>query len=55
MKIVVSDSGLNGETSMVPEECMCRVPHYDGCSSNLGLVACLPVTIETAYANSVAL
>lgn len=40
---------------MVPKECMCRFPNSDGCSSNLGIVACVPVTIETAYTNCVAL
>lgn len=40
---------------MVPKEYMCQFPHYDGCSGNLGIVACVPVTIETAYTNSVAL
>lgn len=40
---------------MVPEECIYRFPHYDGCSSGLGIAACVPVTIETAYTNTVAL
>lgn len=46
---------MGGGTSIVPKECMCRFPHYDGCSGNLGIVACVSVTIETAYTNSVAL
>ena len=40
---------------MVPEECMCRFPHDGGCSRNLGIVAWVPVTIETAYTASAAL
>lgn len=40
---------------MVPEECMYRFPHYDGCPSGLGIVACVPVTTEAAYATTVAL
>lgn len=39
---------------MVPEEYMCRFPHDDGSSNNLGIVAYVPVTIETAYTNSAA-
>ena len=40
---------------MVPEEYMHRFPANDGCSRNLGVVACVPVTIETAYTKSVTL
>lgn len=37
------------------EEYMCRFPHDGGCSRNLGIVAWVPVTIETAYSDSAAL
>ena len=40
---------------MVPEEYMCRFPHDGGCSRNPGIVAWVPVTIETAYTDSAAL
>lgn len=36
---------------MVPEEYM-GFPHDGGCSRNLGIVAWVPVTIETAYSGS---
>lgn len=55
IKIWLSDSSFNGETCVVTEEGMCHFPLYDVGSSNIGVVACNPVAIETTYTNSVAL
>lgn len=55
IEMLVSDFQSNGETCVVPGQGMCQFPYYEGSSSNHGVVACNPVTIETEYIKSTAL
>lgn len=52
--LLVSDSQSNGEAWGTGQG-MCQFPYYEGSSSNHGVAACNPVTIETEYIRSTAL